>query len=122
MKSHSTPIGTMDERLDAHVAGQTLAIQVRAAVLTGSGAAAGHVAVAHAGRGTDARRVSVTAVVRRPHVVRSLMMLGVKVVRVRLEMLLLRLLLLLLVVVVAGGAGVGVCAGGARRGATVGCV
>lgn len=112
----------MDERLDAHVAGQTLAIQVRAAVLTGSGAAAGHVAVAHAGRGTDARRVSVTAVVRRPHVVRALvMLLGVEVVRVRLEMLL-RLLLLLLLVVVAGGAGVGVCAGGARRGATVGCV
>lgn len=114
----------MDERLDAHVAGQTLAIQVRAAVLTGSGAAAGHVAVAHAGRGTDARRVSVTAVVRRPHVVRALvMLLGVEVVRVRLEMLLLLgMLLLLLLVVVAGGAGVGVCAGGARRGATVGCV
>lgn len=113
----------MDERLDAHVAGQTLAIQVRAAVLTGSGAAAGHVAVAHAGRGTDARRVSVTAVVRGSHVVRALVMLGMEV-RVRLEMLLLLLLrlLLLLVVVVAGGAGVGVCAGGARRGATVGCV
>lgn len=113
----------MDERLDAHVAGQTLAIQVRAAVLTGSGAAAGHVAVAHASRGTDARRVSVTAVVRRSHVVRALVMLGVEVVRVRLEMLLLLLrMLLLLLVMVAGGAGVGVCAGGARRGATVGCV
>jgi hypothetical protein len=109
----------MNERFHAPIGRQSLTIQVWAAVLTGSGASAGHISVAHARSRAHTRGVAVATVIGRSHAVGCLVMLRVEVrVRVRLEVL----LGLLLLLVVAGGAGVGVGAGGARRGATVGCV
>lgn len=108
-------VGTVDKRVHAPLSRKPLAIHVWAAVLAGSGAPAGRISVAHACGRAHTRRVAVATIVRRcSHSVGTLVVLGVEVrLGVRLEMLLL---------VVAGGAGVGVSAGRARRGATVGSV
>lgn len=108
---------TVGKRFHAPLGRKALAVEIWAAVLAGSGAPAGHVSVVHACGRAHARRVAVATIVGRccSHSVGSLVVLRVEVrLGVRLEMLLL--------LVIAGGAGVGVSAGRARRGATVGSV
>jgi hypothetical protein len=106
---------TVDKGIHASLSRQALAVEIWAAVLAVAGAPAGPVSVAHACGRADARGVAVATVVGRcPHPVGSLVVLRVEVrLGMRLEVLL---------VVVAGGAGIGVSAGRARRGATVGSV